>query len=131
MSNGSLFEKALDTHPLYVVFDRDTLDKLNANILQVMVGATNAGVKMFQIRSKQKDQRLLEDVQRCAQLASQNNCFLVINDYMDIATIWHACSPRTRRSECNFVNGRYLWSSTRSSTQTFSDISKIDHIRRL
>ena len=50
-----------------------------------MAGAINAGVKMFQIRSKQKDQRLLEDVQRCAQLASQNNCFLVINDYMDIA----------------------------------------------
>ena len=85
MSNGPPFEKALDAHPLYVILDRDTLDQLNANILQVMNGAINAGVKMFQIRSKQKDQRLLEEVQSCAQLASQNNCFLVINDYMDVA----------------------------------------------
>lgn len=85
MSNGSPFEKALDAHPLYVILDRDTLDQFNANLLQVMAGAIKAGVKMFQVRSKRKDRRLLEDVQSCGQLAVQNNCFLVINDYIDLA----------------------------------------------
>lgn len=85
MSNGLLFDNALNSHPLYVILDRNALDKYNANILEVMAGAIKAGVKLFQVRSKKKDQRFLDEVKRCVQLAAQNDCFVAINDYMDVA----------------------------------------------
>jgi thiamine-phosphate diphosphorylase len=85
-SDGSPMAQALGKCALYFILDESII--ANRDPLRVAFDAVSIGVRVMQLRFKEKSSRqLLETASKLKPLCTEHGCLLIINDRVDIAML--------------------------------------------